>query len=457
MTTGFLKRALIVVALALIAVSAWAQEDPETRTPEWLLFSFEQRTRFERLTNPFRLKEIGLEELLPLRTRLRLELGDITDPIRFLVEFQDSRGFFDEDALFLTPRHINENDFLQVQIQLNSGDFLGKGLESRFAAGRFTLDLGKRRLLARNRMRNTTNAFDGLYWSLASPSNWRFHAFVSRPVLIDPEKLDSSRSSRYFWGVYYENKRFPKLLTDVYYLGLHEDERTVTQHEYTTIGGRLYKNPTPGSVDYEIESTWQFGTNTDRNHFAHFQHAELGYVFDSLWDSRLSFHYDYASGDADPEDDTSGRFSTLFGARRFEHNPTGIYGPFFRGNLHTPGLRIVLIPLNKIELMASHRAFWLARAKDVWVGSGLQDPTGESGKSLGHNFEVRIRWRPTGFLLVEGGYAHFFKGSFLDRVPGSPRTPDSNYVYFGTEIRAGLLPKPAANERKSGKNPKEKI
>jgi hypothetical protein len=439
---------LVVITLVLVAAPAQPQEEPETRTPSWLIISLEQRTRYERLTNPFRLEEIGLQELVPLRTRLRLELGDIGDPVRFLVEFQDSRGFFDKDELFLTPRHINENDFLQVQIQFNSDNLLGSGLESQFTAGRFTLDLGRRRLSARNRMRNTTNAFDGIYWSLGTPSTWRIQTFVTRPVVIDPYKLDSSRSSQYFWGVYYENKKLPRLMADVYYLGLHEDERTLTRHKYTTIGGRLYNNPAPAAIDYEIESTWQFGTNTDRHHFAHFQHAEIGYVFDSPWDCRLSFHYDYASGDADPKDDESGRFDTLFGARRFEHNPTGIFGPFFRGNLHTPGLRIVLIPSDKIELMASHRAFWLAQEKDSWVGSGLQDATGRSGKSLGHNLETRIRWRPTGFLLVEMGYTHFFKGSYLDRVPGSPRTPDSNFIYFGTEIRAKVLPKLAANERK---------
>ena len=200
-------------------------------------------------------------------------------------------------------------------------------------------------------------------------------------------------------------------MADVYYLGLHEDERTLTQHRYTTIGGRLFKTPALGTIDYEIESTWQFGTNTGRDHFAHFQHGELGYVFDSLWESRLSFHYDYASGDSDPDDGESGRFSTLFGARRFEHNPTGIYGPFFRANLHTPGLRIVLIPSRELEIMASHRAFWLAQGKDNWVGSGLRDPTGESGRSLGQNFETRIRWRPAAFLLVEMGLRSLLQGA----------------------------------------------
>jgi hypothetical protein len=158
-------------------------------------------------------------------------------------------------------------------------------------------------------------------------------------------------------------------------------------------------------------------------------------------DSRLSFHYDYVSGDEDPGDERFERFDTLFGARRFEHNPTGIYGPFFRSNLHTPGVRFVLIPNNKLEILVSFRAFWLAQARDVWFGSGLQDTTGASGSYLGNHFETRARLKPLKFLMIEMGYAHFIKGSYLDRVPESPRTPNSDFFYIAVEIRAPLLPR----------------
>jgi hypothetical protein len=90
--------------------------------------------------------------------------------------------------------------------------------------------------------------------------------------------------------------------------------------------------------------------------------------------------------------------------------------------------------------MVSHRSFRLARAKDAWIGSGLQDVTGASGKSLGQNLETNVKWRPKDFFLLDFGYSHFFKGSYLDRVPGSPRMGDSNYFYIATEISARLLP-----------------
>ena len=130
----------------------------------------------------------------------------------------------------------------------------------------------------------------------------------------------------------------------------------------------------------------------------------------------------------------------LFGARSFEYTPTGIFGPVYRSNMNMPGARIVFSPLRRLEATASYRAFWLARAKDAWVGSGLQDPTGRSGKTLGQNLEANIKWRPKEFFLLEFGYSHFFKGAYLDRVPGSPRTGDSNYFFIATEVHAQVLP-----------------
>ena len=53
--------------------------------------------------------------------------------------------------------------------------------------------------------------------------------------------------------------------------------------------------------------------------------------------------------------------------------------------------------------------------------------------------KVRWRGRPTELLRIEAGYAHFFKGSYLDRVSGSPRTPDSDFFYLAVELRADLL------------------
>ncbi len=446
MTRGFFRSVPLVLILVLLlsptTVSGQASpEEDEPKTPPWLVLAFEQRTRVEKMTNRFRIDELGATRVLAFRTRLYFEIRERTDPFRFVVELQDSRSGLNDDPFVVTARHINELDFLQLQLQLVSDRFFATGAPTALQIGRFTLDLGKRRLSARNSMRNTTNAFDGLHWRLGTDDRWVLRAFVARPVLIKPKELDSSNTGRYFWGVYYQNRSRSHFNFDLYYLGLDENESTMTRRKYSTLGGRIYKGSAPGQFDYEIESSWQLGKTDVLDHFAHFQHGELGYVFDSPLDPRLSFHYDYVSGDEDRGDDRLGRFDTLFGARRFEYSPTGIYGPFFRSNLHTPGVRFAVTPNSKYEILGAFRAFWLAQARDVWVGSGLEDPSGAAGSFLGTHFETRARFRPLKLLTIELGYAHFFKGSYLERVPESPRTPDSDYFYAEVEIRVPLLPR----------------
>ena len=118
--------------------------------------------------------------------------------------------------------------------------------------------------------------------------------------------------------------------------------------------------------------------------------------------------------------------------------PTGIFGPFFRSNISSPGARVYFKPLPAVRLMLKFRVWWLAQARDVWVGSGLQDPTGRSGNFLGEDLELRADWVPFPNLLFRAGYDHFFKGSYIEnlaKVPGNPPADDSDYFYVQTEIK----------------------
>ena len=430
---------LSLFCILICTTSAVSQTDAGAQTPTWLHLSLEQRTRCEHLTNPFRLNASGTEKHFPLRTRLKLEVGEENRPVRFLLELQDSRVFYEEEKLYSARSNINEIDFLQAQLQFQPCDFPSGDMKSQFTAGRFTMDLGKRRLVARNNMRNTTNAFDGFSWILTGDKQWTLYTFLSHPVVIDSYSLDTS-GRRYFWGAYFESTHFPKFLLDVYYIGLHDVENSENRKRLTTLGGRVYRIPTSGDVDYEIESAVQFGKNRIEDNAAWLFHGELGFSFKTSWRPRLSLYYDFASGDCDPEDGKSNRFDTLYGARSFEYPSTGIYGPIYRSNIETPGLGMELTPIEKLRITMSYRELRLASSRDAWVGSGLQDLTGKSGKSLGQNFETRIRWQTNSHLTVESGYARFFKGSYLELVPDSPHAADSNFFYISVETKATFLP-----------------
>lgn len=141
-----------------------------------------------------------------------------------------------------------------------------------------------------------------------------------------------------------------------YYLGLNDAPSSViAQRQYSTFGIRIHKPPRQQEVDYEGETIWQIGRTGTKDHFAYFHHAELGYTFDMDWSPRLLVQFDYASGTSNPAGSHNGTFDSLFGIRRLEFAPSGIFGPFFRSNLVSPGWRCILKPIDAVRLIIKHR------------------------------------------------------------------------------------------------------
>ncbi|MBH0180080.1 MAG: alginate export family protein, partial [Nitrospira sp.] len=346
--------------------------------PDWIDLGLEQRTRFESVDHPWRANQaIGngrTDDQIAMRSRIRVGLGG-DRPFRLLFEGQDSRSLLNGDrGDFRDTTTVNEFDVLQLLGSLTVHNVLGTGLRTDFHFGRMTMDFGRRRLIARNDFRNTSNAFDGFHWQIGQDKTWRIRAFATQPVVRDEVRLDQQYHNQFFWGTYLESKHFPWLQMDAYYFGLNDQRlpNGTTHRTYSTAGGRLYKEPTAGEPDYEIETAWQTGHRGATDHFAHFQHLDLGYTFNLPWTPRLVSLFDYASGDRQPGDSQDGGFDTLFGARRWEYGPTGIFLPFFRTNLMSPGWRLVVTPTPHLIVQVKHRVWYLAQGKDFFGSSGLQ-------------------------------------------------------------------------------------
>ncbi|MBS0156083.1 MAG: alginate export family protein [Nitrospira sp.] len=414
--------------------------------PDWIDLGLEQRTRFESVDHPWRTSQIvgngQTDAQFALRSRVRFGLGG-DGPLRFLFEGQDSRSFMDNArGDFRDTTTVNEFDILQLLGSLTLKNVLGTGLRTDFHFGRMTMDFGRRRMVARNDYRNTSNAFDGFHWQIGQGQTWRFRGFFVEPVIRDFVTLDRQNDKSLFWGTYFESKHFPWFQTDAYYFGLNDVRlrNVANRRTYSTFGGRLYKDPKPGEMDYEIETTWQFGTRGITDHFAHFQHLDIGYMFDLPWTPRLLFHFDYASGDHKPNDSQDEGFDTLFGARRWEYGPTGIFLPFFRTNLISPGWRLVVTPAPNLILQVKHRVWYLAQNKDFFGSSGLRDITGNSGGSLGHDVELRAQYAVSANLDFDFGYVHWFKGAYFNSPAILTQMPaggnkDSDYFYASVRVR----------------------
>ena len=405
-------------------------------TPEWLNLAIEHRTRYDVYDNGFTRNIPGFNDQIHQRTRFLFEIEKIIDPFRFTLELTDIRAPLAKYDQEHSPVFANHFDFTQLHLDLISKDFLGTGYGAKFEVGRLILEYGESRLVGGHRWGTFTPTFDGMRFSIGNDKEkWGLHIFGTRPVNRLPTELDWNTPETYFSGIHITNRDFHWANADAYFFQLNEGNK-VRQRNLSTTGFRLFAKPTKGLLDYEIESMYQFGDTQDMSVFAHRHHGEIGYSFETAMPLRLVYLFDYSSGDPDPNKN----FDILYAKRRVEYGPTGMFGPFFPSNLFSPvGFRMTLLPVPNVRLMMSHRAYWLADKRGAFVGSGLQDPTGRSGGFLGNMLDVSVGWDPQWSYLkrvsFDIGYSHIFKGSYFDKVPGSPGSADTNYGYTMATIK----------------------
>ena len=469
MTLRCLRWWVAALGVGLIAAPAHArpspasdppQEPPEpwrvsdaVDSPDWLRFGLVQRTRYEHLFDSFRPGRPGSGGMLAFRTLLSAELRP--GPLRIGAELIDSRAYLHNDASAPTTGDVNPLEPLQAYVALEIEDALAADDHFRVAVGRLTIDVGGRRLVARNGYRNTINGFTGIDATYRLEDGPRFELFAATPVNRQPDdadrladdvvEIDRESFDTVFAG---QHITLPALdvTVEIYAFELAERDgpgRPTRNRRLFTPGTRVLWAPEPGRFDLELETALQVGRSrasndhsdvADLDHLASMQHAEVGYTFDAVAQPRVAARYDQASGDGDPDDGTNGRFDTLFGARRFEYGPTGIYGAFARGNVRSPGALVELssprTAFGKLSGFVGWRAFWLAQARDAWITNGLRDPTGRSGNYLGNQLEGRVRYDAfPGNLGVEIGAAHLFAGGFATDAPGANPDTQSTVIY----------------------------
>ena len=452
---------LAVIAIAVLAASVSAASKAGADTPEpwridsalpdWLSITAKHRTRYEFLDNEFRAGTQGDREILVLRTLVHTRLK-LHDGLWLGAEVQDSRAEINGDTP-LTTGSVNAVELLRAYLEFKHDNVLGGKIAAQ--AGRLTIDIGSRRFMNRNRYRNTINSFTGIDIDWKSKSGTELRVFWTLPVRRQPTSLSQLRDNKIqddeedfdlqFWGVYAAANLTEVDRGELFLFGLHEKDepsRVTRKRDLFTPGFRVFRKPASDRLDYTIETAFQVGRSRTTkggprlDHFAHFHHLEVGYTFDVPWSPRLVAEYDFASGDSDPTDGDNNQFGTLFGARRFDFGPAGIYGPFARNNLNTPGVRLQLKPTRSVSTLLGFRSFWLADRSDTWAASsGVRDITGKSGNYLGSQFEVRVRWDVLpGNLRLESGYAHLFTGEFVQDAPNSNRPGDLNYFYLQAAI-----------------------
>jgi hypothetical protein len=413
---------------------------------DWISLKGHQRTRYETLQGQFRSNSSDDVSIFAFRTAVQADVR--TEDISFTAELMDSRQEGADSTTPLNTSIVNALEFVQAHALIDVG------ARGNLKFGRYTMDLGTRRFVARNRYRNTVNNFTGIHGTWTTDSGDKLQLFYNLPVNRLPTDRASLENNRVrnddedfdvqFWGMYFES---PQLIGqfkgDLFLFGLHEKDSpklATRNRQFYTGGFRAYQPSSQGNMDFEVEAALQVGESrasrsstdtTDLDHRAGFLHLEAGYTFENDWKTRAAFQFDYASGDKDPTDNENNRFDTLYGARRFDYGPTGTYGAFARSNLISPAYRITFNPHAQVNIMFAHRFHWLASDTDAWTTGGLRDTAGSTGSYLGNQPEIRVRWEAIpGNLRIECGVAHLFAGEFIKDAPSLVNKGDSTYGYL---------------------------
>lgn len=407
------------------------------------------RVRYEAIDGQARAGFDSKDALVNLRTQIMADYGN--GPVHLVVELYDSRAWGADTGTPLTTNEVNALEPVQAYLAVNLGDLLGNGSKTNVQAGRFALNIGSRRLVAADEYRNTTNGYTGLRVDFSRPGSVKGTFIYTLPQLRLPDspsalrnnkvELDRESFDAVLWGgIISKGKAIGPATAELTFYHFGERDRAgrpTRDRSLNTFGGRVFADPKPRKLDYELEAFYQTGgisasTAPNARHqsvSATFVHAELGYSFPSGWRPRFSLELDRASGDK--PGGKYGRFDTLFGMRRGELAPAGLYNAVGRANLMSPAIRVEATPSKRLDFFAAYRPLWLAADQDSFSTTGVRDPGGNSGDFAGHQVEGRVRyWLIPVRLRLEWNGLLLAKGPFLRDAPNAPPESWTKYTSF---------------------------
>ena len=155
--------AATVVVAGMFPTAAYA-EAPSLQSalgdPENLKASGSVRLRYEALDGQPRAGLPESDEQLALRSTLFAEYD--TGVLRVGGELYDSRAWLNEPGDALSANEVNTFELVQAYLARDVDGPFGDGSKFSTQVGRFTLNLGSRRLIAADDYRNTTNGYTGV-------------------------------------------------------------------------------------------------------------------------------------------------------------------------------------------------------------------------------------------------------------------------------------------------------
>ena len=438
-----------ILWLITFAAPAAAQTAPVEKSG--LLVTGSSRLRYEIIDGQPRAGFNTSDDLLSIRTTLAVQWKSNDWTIG--AESYDSRAYLADQGTPLTTGEINAVELVQAYVGRTIS--LTPRTTLALQGGRMLLNLGSRRLVAADDYRNTTNSYTGVRADLKAPDGWAATAIYTLPQQRLPDRFGSLQHNAVrpdresfdlvLWGGVASKAHVlgrTSVEASFLHLGERDSVRLATRdRSLNTVGLRVFQDARAQQLDYEIEMFLQSGRaslSTARASArpvvdARFVHVEIGYSWPSGWQPRVSFEYDRASGDAPGGD--YGRFDTLFGMRRAELAPAGLYNAIGRANLSAPAVRLEVTPGKRTDGFVSIRPIWLAERTDSFSTTSVRDPSGLAGDYAGGQIDARFRyWVIPDRLRLEIDGVYLRKSRYWQQAPNAPNAADTRYVSFNATV-----------------------
>lgn len=428
-------KSLTRIAL-LICLYGFGQDDTTSRFE----FSGEFRTRYESLDGQFRKSKSGSDQLLLFRTLLHPRY--ITSNVQIGLEIQDSRTYLGGSNTPLSSSYTNTADILQLYGQFRIQPLLNRSSKAALKIGRQTVSISSKRQIERVTYANVIRAYSGVYYLEKSTRNNELHLFYTVPVTRLPKdkdllfdnhfEWDSEALHQHVWGAHYRVfEPLGKSLQWAEFFIYGYDEKDTRSKKtpnrlYVAPGFRLFQPYVVNGINYDIEGAYRFGSRrssseitdlTDLKVRSSMLIAKLGYTFLLPLKVNVAIQHYFASGDKDPNDNTYGQFERMFGGRRTDLNNTSIHGPLTPANLSATGVRVELLPEKRWDARLHYSYVNLASATDQFIIGKYQDPSGESGRFLGHTIDTRARlFSNDKKWILDAGASAFIPGYYTKSV-----------------------------------------
>jgi hypothetical protein len=283
--------------LALLGILVGAGQAAAAAENATLQVSGSVRARYEYLDGQYRPGLDARDDQLAVRSTLQAQWR--RGSWRLVGELFDSRAYAVGAGSAVSANDVNTFEPVQAYVQRDLAGPFAAGSSVR--AGRFTLNLGSRRLVASDDYRNTPQGSTGVHADLRAADSTQYQLFYVLPqqhrpddlgsVLDNDWKLDHEGRDLTLWGALVTR---PGLLPggtlgEVGYVGLREKDdppRATRDRRLHTFNVRALREPAAEQVDFEVEGIVQAGSisastavdaaRQDVN--AWFLHAEAGYT-----------------------------------------------------------------------------------------------------------------------------------------------------------------------------------